>query len=437
MMGSRCPPSLPVRTDSVRARDVTYRHARYNGGMFASRPPVPSSREEERRFVQPFFVLVVISLLVTYGYSVIFTPALHNLLRLTAFTALIITTGFLHWLFTTLRIKPRYLVAYLVAQGALCFIITVIGDNIALALGLYMMMIGEALGALGINWRGVLAMLFYLSLSAVNFSLLLNGEQFMVWVLPIVPTTIFVLMFVWLFERQNKAREEAQNAWRELDTAHRQLTEYAAQVEDLTLANERQRMARELHDTLAQGLAGLVLQLEAIDSHLSRANTTKAQAITQQAMDRARLTLADARRAIDDLRSDNLAEVDLETAMRAEANRFTAASGIPCELSIVLPPSLPDDVRECAWRVVSEALTNIARHAQAQHVTVSLQPLDQSLDIEVRDDGVGFNPAQIGVGHYGLIGLRERIRLIGGMLNIKSAAGKGTTLKVQLPLKAD
>jgi two-component system, NarL family, sensor histidine kinase YdfH len=348
---------------------------------------------------------------------------------------LIITTGSLHWLFTTLRIKPRYLVAYLVAQGVLCFVITVIGDNIALALGLYMMMIGEAFGVLGINWRGVVAMLFYLSLSAVNFILLLNGQQFVVWVLPIVPTTIFVLMFVWLFERQNKAREEAQNAWRELDAAHRQLTEYAAQVEDLTLANERQRMARELHDTLAQGLAGLVLQLEAIDSHLSRGNTTKAQAITQQAMDRARLTLADARRAIDDLRSGDLPDIDLETAVRAEVDRFTAASGIPCELSIVLPPSLSDDVRECTRRVVSEALTNIARHAQAQHTTVSLHSTDRALDIEVRDDGVGFDPAQIGAGHYGLIGLRERARLIGGTFNIESASGQGTSLQVRLPLE--
>jgi len=298
-----------------------------------------------------------------------------------------------------------------------------------------MMMIGEAVGVLGINWRGFVAMAFYLSLSAVNFILLLNGEQFMVWVLPIVPTTVFVLMFVWLFDRQNKAREEAQNAWRDLDVAHRQLTEYAAQVEDLTLANERQRMARELHDTLAQGLAGLVLQLEAIDSHLSRGNTTKAQAITQQAMDRARSTLADARRAIDDLRSGDLPDIDLETMVRAEADRFTAANGIPCELSIVLPPSLSDDVRECALRVVREALTNIARHAQAQHAALSFCPGDHTLDIELCDDGVGFDPAQISAGHYGLIGLQERARLIGGALSIESASGQGTTLRVQLPIE--
>ncbi len=404
--------------------------------MASSRSSLPSPHEEERRFVRPFFVLVVVSLIVTYGYTVLFTPAMRDPLRLVIFTVLIVITGALHWLFTTLWFERHSLILYLVIQGLLSFVITGIGDNISLAFGLYMMMIGEALGGLGINWRGFAAMAGYLALSATNFYLLLKGEQFTVWVLSIVPTSVFVLMFVWLFDRQNKAREEAQNAWRELDTAHRQLTEYAAQVEDLTLASERQRMARELHDTLAQGLAGLVLQLEAIDSHLSRGNTAKAQVITQQAMVRARSTLADARRAIDDLRSGDVPEVDLETAVRAEAERFTAASGIPCDLAISLPASLPEGVRDNALRVVAEALTNVARYAQAQCVAVTIRSLDQALNIEVRDDGAGFDPAQISAGHYGLLGLRERTRLIGGTLNIESTPGQGTTLKVQLPLAA-
>jgi NarL family two-component system sensor histidine kinase YdfH len=248
---------------------------------------------------------------------------------------------------------------------------------------------------------------------------------------------VFVLIFVWLFHWQNRAREEAQTALRDLDAAHRQLAEYAAQVEDLTLVNERQRMARALHDTLSQGLAGLVLQLEAIDSHLSRGNTAKGQAITQQAMDRARSTLADARRAIDDLRSGDLAELDLETAVREEADRFTAATGISCDLAISLPTALAEEVRDNALRVVAEALTNVARYAQAQHVVVTIRPLDHTLDVEVRDDGMGFDPAQVGAGHYGLIGLRERARLIGGTLNLESSPGQGTTLRVCLPLDSE
>jgi NarL family two-component system sensor histidine kinase YdfH len=402
--------------------------------MSTSRSVLPSPQEEERRYARPFFWLVVISLLIVYGYTVVYVPTVRDPLRLIVFTALILLTGALHWTLTNLHLSRHIIIPYFIFQGLLSFVITMVGDNISLTLGLYMMLVGEAFGTLGINRRGFLVVGYLLTLSAVNFYLLVHGEQFSAWVLPILPTTIFVLIFVWLIERQSTAREAAQNAWRELDAAHRQLAEYAAQVEDLTLTNERQRMARELHDTLAQGLAGLVLQLEAIDSHLSRGNTAKAQAITQQAMDRARSTLADARRAIDDLRSGDLFEVDLETAVRAEADRFTAASGVPCNLSIELPLALPDDVHENALRVVSEALTNIAQHAQAQHVAISLRPIDHSLNIEIHDDGAGFDPAQVGAGHYGLIGLRERARLIGGTFNVESSPGQGTTLKVQLPL---
>lgn len=426
--------SAIVRSDSVRVRDVTGGRARYNGSMLPEPSSLPSPQEEERRFTRPFFVLVVVSLLVTYGYSVLFTPALRDPLRLVLFTVLIIISGVLHWMFTTLRVDLRRLVPYLVLQGLLCFVTTLVGDNVSLAIGLYMMMIGEALGGLGINWRGFVATVYFLALSAVNFYALLQGRELAVWVLTVLPTIVFVLMFVWLFKRQDQAREEAQHALRKLDAAHRQLTEYAVQVEDLTLTSERQRMARELHDTLSQGLAGLVLQLEAIDSHLSRGNATKAQAITQQAMERARSTLADARRAIDDLRSGDLAELDLETAVRQEAERFTAATGIACDLALALPTPLSELVRDNTVRVVAEALTNVARYARAQHVTVNLRSSDQALTVEVCDDGVGFDPAQVGAGHYGLIGLRERTRLIGGALNIESTPGQGTMLKVQLPL---
>ncbi|HSD84295.1 MAG TPA: sensor histidine kinase [Anaerolineae bacterium] len=402
--------------------------------MKSTHSPLPTPQEEELRFVRPFFALVVIGLLVLYGFTVLSTPVVRDPLRLIVFTMLFLISGALHWMFTTQHISSWGIVLYLVVQGLLYFAATVVGDTISLAIGLYMTMIGEALGSLGINWRGLVATVYFLVLSATNFYLLLHGEQFAVWILTVLPTIAFVLIFVWLFNRQNQAREEAQNAWRELDAAHRQLTEYAAQVEDLTLTSERQRMARELHDTLSQGLAGLVLQLEAIDSHLSRGNASKAQAITQQAMERARSTLADARRAIDDLRSGDLAALDLETAVYQEADRFTAATGIVCDLTIVLPTALPGTVQANTLRVVAEALTNIARYAQAQHVTVNLSPVDQSLAVEVCDDGVGFDPALVGAGHYGLIGLRERTRLIGGTLDIKSTPGQGTTLKVQLPL---
>jgi NarL family two-component system sensor histidine kinase YdfH len=99
------------------------------------------------------------------------------------------------------------------------------------------------------------------------------------------------------------AREQVQEIAAELEKANQQLSQYAAQVEDLTISNERQRMARELHDTLSQGLTGIILQLEAIEAHLSNERIDKAKAIVSNAKLQARAALADARNAIDDLRN--------------------------------------------------------------------------------------------------------------------------------------
>jgi NarL family two-component system sensor histidine kinase YdfH len=246
----------------------------------------------------------------------------------------------------------------------------------------------------------------------------------------------FVIIFSLALSRQAEAHARAQNLLNELETAHKQLTEYALQVEELTLTTERQRMARDLHDTLAQGLAGLILQLEAADSHLSSNHPERAQDILRQAMSRARTTLADARRAIGDLREMPASPPDLERAVRQEVQRFQEMTGIPCALEIAIPLTLPDHIRENALRAVTEGLSNTARHAQAKHAAVQLALQDGWLQIEIHDDGHGFVPAEsIGqAGHYGLVGLRERTRLVGGELTLESSPGAGTRIRLKLPV---
>jgi two-component system, NarL family, sensor histidine kinase YdfH len=435
-------PSAPVRKDSVRARDVTRRRSRYNDGIMADPNRLQhlwqtaiGHPDEDARRVWPFFIMLTAAMLFMFFLSVNDSPSLQSSLALLiVFTGLMIIYVVMFWLSPRWAGQRPQAVIYLMVQGALAFMLVMIVQNVAMIFGVFAALVGVSVGMLGRTRALVVAVALVMGLSALCFVLIEGSVSLGVWLLGTGPAVVFILVYVTMYLREIEARSRAQTLAQELEAANRQLTEYAAQAEDLTLANERQRMARELHDTLAQGLAGLVLQLEAIDSHLARGNTAKAQAITQQAMERARLALADARAAIDDLRSGDLPDIDLETALHQEADRFTAASGIPCEPSIELPPELSDDARECARRVVSEALTNIARHAQAQHAAVSLHPLDRSLNIEVRDDGMGFDPTQIGTGHYGLIGLRERVRLIGGTLDIESASGQGTTLKVQLPI---
>jgi len=248
-----------------------------------------------------------------------------------------------------------------------------------------------------------------------------------------VPTIIFIAIYVILYTRQAEANTLAQGLLRELEAANRQLTEYAARVEDLTIAEERQRMARELHDTLSQGLAGLILQLEAVDAHLAGSRAERARSILEQSMQTARATLAEARAAIDNLRQP--AEHDLVMAVLQEAERFTRAAGIACEPQIDVRVEVPEQAAEPAIRAVTEGLTNIARHARASRVTLRLTALEKSLEIEICDDGIGFDPEAVQAGHYGLLGMRERVRLAGGSFDVDSKPGEGTRIGITFPLQ--
>ena len=316
---------------------------------------------------RPFFWLLTFVMIIIYIASVAGSAPLRAPLRLTVFTALLIFHTALHWFSPQLaRQKSRWTVWYLAGQGALAFIVGSLAPGVGLILGLYMGLIGESIGMLYKTRWVVVAVTAYLLLSAINFTEIAQWRDLTWWGLAVAPMTFFVSVYVYLYSRQAEARAKAQALSRELEAANRQLTEYAGRVADLTLAAERQRMARELHDTLAQGLAGVVLQLEAANSHLQSGKTDRAQAIVEQAMSRARAALADARRAIDDLRTGGGAPTDLAGGLRAEVEHFTAATGLPCDLDLALPAAVPDGLFEPALRAVAEGLTNVAKHAQAE-----------------------------------------------------------------------
>ncbi len=394
-------------------------------------------QNEEVREVRPFFLIVMAVLVFLYGVAVYGSPDLRAPARLIPFTGLMLAHAILHW-FSPRVAFFRQGIPYLAVQGALAFVLTLLANDTTMILGLYVGLIGETVGILRNTRLAAVAVIFYLGLAAINFVLISGWQGLPLWALATALVAFFVVAYVSLYTRQAEARDRAQALLSELEAAHRELAEYAARVQDLTLAAERQRMARELHDTLAQGLAGLILQLEAANSHLASGRAERAKEILVQAMARARSTLADARRAIGNLRQGAAALEDLSEAVRQEADHFAAATGIACTLNLDSLPPLPDDVREHALRVVSEGLTNVARHAQAGQVWIRLTSGDGCLKVEVRDDGVGFDLADAAAqsGHYGLLGMRERARLAGGMLVVESALGKGTTLRLNVPMKA-
>jgi NarL family two-component system sensor histidine kinase YdfH len=391
-------------------------------------PEVEAQLQETR----PFFWFLVVVLVLLYGISLYSSPELRELDRWLPYTVLYFLHIALHWIMPNLVQEPRRLALYLVVQIFLAFVLSYMSQQQGVVIGLYLALAGETIGLLNDLRRSLAAIVGFLLLIALTYAAIFGWDTVPGWLGAAVVMLFFVLIYILLFLRQVEARQESQRLLVELQEAHAQLAEYAQQVETLTLEAERQRMARELHDTLAQGLAGLVLQLEALEIALERDNPEKAQQIAAQAKDRARTTLAEARRAIDDLRASQ--ETPAE-AIEHEVERFTSATGIPCNLDMPEHLNLSQRNGEHVVRCVGEGLANVARHAQATHARVTISQDDDGLQVTIRDDGRGFEVNnETAAGHYGLLGLRERARLAGGQLSVDSQPGAGTTLCMTVPV---
>jgi two-component system, NarL family, sensor histidine kinase YdfH len=342
---------------------------------------------------------------------------------------LIIVQFCLHWICLSGRLRQRWYWFYFLLQGMCVLTISFIWSDTIIAFGLYLVLIIEALSML----RQIRLIVIVAASYLVFFILTVVWQltQMAVWMTleSILLLVIFIIGWIILSIQQVHARGQ-------LEAAHLQLAAYAMRVEELTLVNERQRLARELHDILAQDLVGLTLQLERIDLHLGKKRFERARELVQQAMARARTTLAEARCAIDDLRARTLDSDELLLAVQREITRFMETTSIVCVADITALSLVPEHLCEHVLRAITEGLTNIAHHAQAHQVRVCAHFNDAILTIEVRDDGVGFESATAmdQKGHYGLLGLRERAHLIGGRLDMESLPGKGTTLRLCLPV---
>lgn len=344
----------------------------------------------------------------------------------------------LYWLNIWQPRHPRWWALYYIAQPSLIITLVFVLNSSSPAIwgsflgSAIICQIGEALGWWGNSRTALLLGLFYFSLGLTLLAMLMDRAGFIVAVGNLVINGGIVVLLMVLFNQQLIARERALELAESLESANAKLAAYAGKIEALTLQAERQRMARELHDTLAQGVAGLVLQLEAVKAHLGASRSERAAAIVDQALARARSTLAESRAVIDDLRST---PVSLAEALCETRDRFSLATGIPCQLDLALAEDqVAHEVAGHTVQIVREALSNVARHAQATRVTISCGAQRGRLDLEICDNGRGFDLEQeIGAGHYGLLGMRERARLTGGVLAIESAAQRGTRVHLSAP----
>jgi signal transduction histidine kinase len=209
----------------------------------------------------------------------------------------------------------------------------------------------------------------------------------------------------------------------------------AAERESGRLA-ERQRLARDIHDTLAQGFVSIVLQLQAAEGELP-AGADPARRHLELARRTASDNLAEVRRLVWDLRPEQLRAASLGEALGRLAERLAEESGVAATTTVTgTPRPLSPDAEVTLLRVTQEALANVSRHARAGRVALTLSYMDGEATLDVRDDGVGFAPGADGAGRgggLGLHGMRERGEALGGRLAVESSSGGGTTVAVTVP----
>lgn len=224
----------------------------------------------------------------------------------------------------------------------------------------------------------------------------------------------------------------------ELEQANQQLVEQARMREQLASSRERVRLARDLHDTMAHSLAGLVVHIDAIDALMAQKPEQARQELAR-VREAARSGLAETRNAIADLRGSMAIDLGLASALQRAIELQRAQS--PAQLhwnaagDLGAFESLPPETADTLFRIAQEAMSNAVRHAQAHNVWVSIthDAETRRLILAIKDDGIGFDPRAPQADRFGLRGMRERAELIGAHLRLSSVQDQGTEIEVTLP----
>ncbi|MEZ4361705.1 MAG: histidine kinase [Kofleriaceae bacterium] len=242
-------------------------------------------------------------------------------------------------------------------------------------------------------------------------------------------SSAFVIVFSLILRRERDARASVEVLAADLEHANGRLRDYATQVEDLATAKERNRLAREIHDSLGHYLTVVHVQLEAAKTHVERDPAVALRCLAHAS----RLTqegLTEVRRSVALLRASPIEQRPLHEAVGGLLEELRA-SGLEAELIVRgAPQALDSSVEFALYRAAQESLTNIRRHARAQRARLELCYETRATTLRVTDDGVGAARAE---GGFGLLGLRERVQLVGGTVDIQTAVGAGFSLAVEVP----
>jgi signal transduction histidine kinase len=330
---------------------------------------------------------------------------------------------------------------YLAFQAMLIFLASLLHYELDFFALLYLPLCGQAVFLFprptDLVWVGILVLA-----TVVGLIIQFGWPEGVSFIILYAAALLFVAAFSTITQDADLARKRSEELLAQLQAANEQLLAYADQAEKLAIANERNRLARDLHDSVAQTLYGLTLQSETASRKLAAGQIEAAQAELQAMGDAAQETLQETRLLIFELRPPILESEGLAAALRTRLDAVEARSGLAVHADLRATDRLPAQIEVGLYRIAQEALNNVMKHAQASQVWVSLAAADGQLALEVRDDGLGYElgsslagagpRAGLGAG-MGLQSMAERAEQIGAELTLKGAPGQGASVLVELP----
>ncbi len=329
--------------------------------------------------------------------------------------------------------------AWLGAELSLCFLTVQIQGTLVRPALVYLVPASRALLLFGERPGFVLSLWVWIGYG-LNVALYLWPDrlgEFSNYFLFFLPPFALAVVLTLAITRQAAARQKLELLYDELARAHAELQQLHARVRETAVVEERNRLAREIHDSLAHYLTVINVQLEGA-ARLAGDEPERALGQVRKARRLAVECLQEVRRSVSSLRASNVDDLSLPKALRRLADEFGENTGLNVRLQLEVPDHtrLPPEVALALYRAAQEGLTNVQRHARASSVTLSLRALDADFELTVEDDGCG--PTGNGGAEpsgFGLLGLREPVALLGGQLGFGPAGSAGSRLTVLVPVE--
>lgn len=323
---------------------------------------------------------------------------------------------------------------YLVFQTSLVFIAMLFFHELDFFALLYIPLSGQAAFRLphmsARAWVGILILT-----TLIGQFIQFGWPEFLSFAILYVAAIVFVALFSENTLQSEQARRRSDALLGELQEAHRQLQDLADQAQELAVAQERNRLARELHDSVAQTLYGLTLRSEAALRKLGQGDTEGVAAYLQEFQESTQQSLKETRLLIYELRPEILSREGLRAALIARLEFVEKRSGLNVQMDLDEIGAASLDVHAALYGIAREALNNTLKHAQASSVQITLKQTEKRVRMGIEDDGVGFNADRISEsGGLGLEGMKERAAQIGAELEVFSTPGEGVRVTVEVPV---